>query len=382
MTRRVVARTAAIPLAVMAILGLVAGPSVAQDASGVPTGPPAATPLAVPPEVPAGDGTGVRFTTELGDILIGVFTESSPVAATNFVDLARSGYYDGTPFHRVVPGFVIQGGSPDGTGNGGPGYTIPDEPVVGSYGRGIVAMARTRVPDSQGSQFFIVLDDSARGALDSARTYAIIGRVLEGMEVVDAIAAMPNQPGDDTPVDPVLITDTAIETVEMPVEVAPTPTPATDDPELMARVPSTVGGSPLAPTSISGFGLTSEFGAGDPLVVVLQEYATERGHGLEDLSLVVAGVDLANGQPVDLTGIRLRGTTPTADDVQALARIVSSSAAPIASPFPMAGHDGFMIIDSASPVPVAAIIAGDTVWLIRTADTAARDELVTVLAGP
>jgi peptidyl-prolyl cis-trans isomerase B (cyclophilin B) len=91
-----------------------------------------------------------------------------------------------------VPGFVIQGGDPKGDGTGGPGYTIKDEPVVGTYGRGTEAMARSSAPDSQGSQSFIVLDDAAHDALDLYRTYDIIGTVTDGMGVVDAIAAMPN----------------------------------------------------------------------------------------------------------------------------------------------------------------------------------------------
>ena len=91
-----------------------------------------------------------------------------------------------------MPDFVIQGGDPEGTGRGGPGYTIPDETVVGQYGRGVVAMARTPQPDSQGSQFFIVLDDGARPALEQYRTYVIFGEVVSGMDVVDQIAAMPN----------------------------------------------------------------------------------------------------------------------------------------------------------------------------------------------
>jgi cyclophilin family peptidyl-prolyl cis-trans isomerase len=114
------------------------------------------------------------------------------VAAENFVNLAEYGYYDGVIFHRIVPGFVIQGGDPTGTGTGHPGYRIPDEPVVGKYGRGIVAMARSSQPNSQGSQFFIVVDDGAERALESARTYAIFGRVTSGMDVVDKIVTAPN----------------------------------------------------------------------------------------------------------------------------------------------------------------------------------------------
>ncbi|MDQ3408217.1 MAG: peptidylprolyl isomerase [Chloroflexota bacterium] len=170
---------------------------LATDAapSGQTTGglaPPAATPLAEPPAGPASDGTSATISTELGDIVIELYTDSAPVATENFINLAEAGYYEGVVFHRLVPGFVIQGGDPTGSGMGGPGYTIPDEPVVGQYGRGTVAMARTQAPDSQGSQFFIVLDDEAEEALESARTYTIFGEVIEGMDVVDAIAATPN----------------------------------------------------------------------------------------------------------------------------------------------------------------------------------------------
>ncbi len=155
-------------------------------------GPPNATPLASPPAEPASSGVTATITTKLGTIVIQVYDQSAPVAATNFLNLAQAGFYNGVTFHRLVPGFVIQGGDPLGTGLGGPGYSIQDEPVVGTYGRGIVAMARTGAPNSAGSQFFIVLDDAARPALDKYRTYVIFGKVTSGMDVVDAIAAMPN----------------------------------------------------------------------------------------------------------------------------------------------------------------------------------------------
>ncbi len=102
----------------------------------------------------------------------------SPIAAGNFVALAECGYYDGVVFHRVVPGFVIQGGDPTGTGTGGPGYTISDEPVTTHYARGTVAMARTR-SRLGGSQFFIVLADEARAPLAQANTYEIFGSVAQ-----------------------------------------------------------------------------------------------------------------------------------------------------------------------------------------------------------
>ncbi len=134
------------------------------------------------------------------------------MATQNFINLAEARYYDGVVFHRLVPGFVIQGGDPTGTGRGGPGYTIQDEPVVGTYARGVVAMARTAEPDSQGSQFFIVLDDAAEEALESFRTYVIFGEVTQGMDVADAIAATPNagQQGGNQALEPVAMDSVTI----------------------------------------------------------------------------------------------------------------------------------------------------------------------------
>ena len=169
-----------------------------EQASPRPTvSVPKATALASPPSEPASDGTTATIVTELGDVTIELFSASAPVAATNFVNLAEAGFYQCVVFHRLVPGFVIQGGDPSGDGTGGPGYEIQDEPVVGTYARGIVAMARTQRPNSQGSQFFIVLDDAAEPALERYRTYVIFGRVTNGMDVVDRIAAMPNS-GEQT----------------------------------------------------------------------------------------------------------------------------------------------------------------------------------------
>jgi cyclophilin family peptidyl-prolyl cis-trans isomerase len=219
-----------------------AAPVAAQDEAPAP---PQATPNPVAMEVPSGDGTAVRLTTEEGDVVIGLFNESAPVASENFLNLATSGFYDGVGFHRVVPGFVVQGGDPDGTGSGGPGYTIEDEEVVGEYGRGIVAMARTPQPNSQGSQFFFVLDDSAKGALESARTYAIFGRVIEGMDVVDRIVEA--RPPSDQIEDPVKILSATVEQVELPPEPTPAPPTASEmaATELAALVPSEVLGYPI-----------------------------------------------------------------------------------------------------------------------------------------
>ena len=219
-------------------------PTPAPEAPGTAPAlaPPQATPNPVAFETPTGDGTGVRLTTDLGDIVIGLFTESAPVASENFLNLAGSGYYDGVGFHRVVPGFVLQGGDPEGTGAGGPGYTIADEEVVGEYGRGIVAMARTPEPNSQGSQFFVVLDDEAKRSLDAARTYAIFGRVVEGMDVVDAIVARgPGLRPDRGPrAHPV---GHASSRCELPAEPTPAPPTAAElaAADLAAKLPESVG---------------------------------------------------------------------------------------------------------------------------------------------
>lgn len=127
-----------------------------------------------------------QLDTNQGGITIELLAERSPQTVNNFVFLARDGYYDGVIFHRVVPGFVIQGGDPTGTGRGGPGYKFRDElEGDGTYRRGTVAMANAG-PHTNGSQFFICLED-----VGLSHSYTIFGRVTEGMETVDAIAAVP-----------------------------------------------------------------------------------------------------------------------------------------------------------------------------------------------
>jgi cyclophilin family peptidyl-prolyl cis-trans isomerase len=143
--------------------------------------------------------------TTKGDIDVQVFADDAPKAANNFVDLARKGFYDGVIFHRVVPGFVVQGGDPTGTGTGGPGYKFEDEPFKGDYDRGTLAMANAG-PNTNGSQFFICLADLG-GKLP--KNYTIFGRVTKGMDVVDAIAADPIG-GNDRPKEPVSMTSVEI----------------------------------------------------------------------------------------------------------------------------------------------------------------------------
>jgi len=129
--------------------------------------------------------------TNLGDITIEFDAAHAPLTVNNFVHLARDGYYDGVIFHRVVPGFVIQGGDPTGTGRGGPGYKFRDElEGAGDYSRGTVAMANAG-PNTNGSQFFICLED-----VGLPHAYTIFGQVSEGMDVVDAIATTPTDQSD------------------------------------------------------------------------------------------------------------------------------------------------------------------------------------------
>ncbi len=141
-----------------------------------------------PPELtidPTGSYSATLHTNH-GEITIDFFADRSPNTVNNFLFLAGEGFYDGVIFHRVVPGFVIQGGDPTGTGTGGPGYRFSDEvDGPGAYRRGTVAMANAG-PNTNGSQFFICLDD-----VGLPHAYTIFGTVTSGMDAVDAIAAAP-----------------------------------------------------------------------------------------------------------------------------------------------------------------------------------------------
>ena len=126
-----------------------------------------------------------------GRIVAELYPEYAPNTVANFVTLAQSGFYDGLIFHRVIPGFMIQGGDPQGTGMGGPGYTIKGEFAGNGFrqntlkhSRGVLSMARTMMPNSAGSQFFIMHADAPH--LDGQ--YAAFGKVTDGLETVDAIA--------------------------------------------------------------------------------------------------------------------------------------------------------------------------------------------------
>ena len=141
----------------------------------------------------------VTIETNLGKILFKLMPELAPETVRNFVKLAKDGFYNGTLFHRVIPGFMIQGGDPNtktsnksSWGMGGPGYTIKAEFNSRSHLRGIVSMARSQDPDSAGSQFFIVTDDST--FLD--RQYTVFGEVIEGMGVADKIVNLQRDEND------------------------------------------------------------------------------------------------------------------------------------------------------------------------------------------
>jgi len=156
----------------------------------------------------------ITLKTNKGDIKIELFMDKAPITAGNFLKLAREGFYDGTKFHRVIAGFMIQGGDPNSKsddttsyGRGGPGYTIEDEFVAGlSNVRGTISMANSG-PNSGGSQFFINLVDNTNLDFDKdplTSQHPVFGKIIEGIEVVDAIAATPTGP-NNVPAEPVVI---------------------------------------------------------------------------------------------------------------------------------------------------------------------------------
>ena len=159
--------------------------------------------------------TRATIATDLGTIEIDLFTQAAPKAAQNFIDLAKKGFYDDVVFHRVIPGFVIQGG--DGqygkkssldrgrVGTGGPGYKFEDEPVKGEYQRGSLAMANAG-PNTNGSQFFIC---TAYLAGKLPKNYTLFGQVTRGLDVVDKIVSAPRD-AKDLPHEPVAMTKVTI----------------------------------------------------------------------------------------------------------------------------------------------------------------------------
>lgn len=157
-----------------------------------------------------GKMTTATLKTNKGDIKIEFYENDAPNTVNNFLTLAKKDYYDGVIFHRVIKGFMIQGGDPTGTGSGGPGYKFADElnPATESYKngykRGTVAMANAG-PNTNGSQFFIMHSD-----YPLPNAYTIFGKVVSGMEVVDAIAETATGPGD-RPLEEIVIKDVVVE---------------------------------------------------------------------------------------------------------------------------------------------------------------------------
>ena len=156
----------------------------------------------------------VTITMENGDVMKAeLYPEIAPNTVNNFISLVKKGFYDGLIFHRVINGFMIQGGCPDGTGMGGPGYSIKGEFAMNGvrndlkHTRGVLSMARSMMPDSAGSQFFIMHKDAPH--LDGQ--YAAFGKVIEGLDVVDRIACVDTDYGD-MPLTPVVMTKVSVDT--------------------------------------------------------------------------------------------------------------------------------------------------------------------------
>ena len=165
---------------------------------------------ATAPEDPLEDGTTYRLVVETncGSFTITLDQTSAPETTASLVALARDGFFDGTSFHRVVPGFVIQGGDPTGTGTGGPGYqTVDPPPQDTAYTRGVVAMAKTGAepPGTSGSQFFVVTGPDAGLPPD----YAVVGTVTAGLDTVEAIDGL--GAGDGPPSMPVVVEKVTVE---------------------------------------------------------------------------------------------------------------------------------------------------------------------------
>lgn len=155
-------------------------------------------------------------------IKLELYPDVAPITVENFEKLVKQGFYDGLIFHRVISGFMIQGGCPDGTGMGGPGYSIKGEFASNGFKnplkhkRGVISMARSMRPDSAGSQFFIMHQDAPH--LDGQ--YAAFGRVVEGMDIVDEIASVPTDFRDRPKIDMVIKSVTlADEPVEEPERI-------------------------------------------------------------------------------------------------------------------------------------------------------------------
>ena len=159
----------------------------------------------------------VIFELENGEVMKGeLYHDKAPNTVNNFISLANSGYYDGLTFHRVIPGFMIQGGCPNGTGMGGPGYQIRGEFAGNGFEKndlkhtlGVLSMARAMHPDSAGSQFFIMVD----AALHLDGQYAAFGKITENVEAAVAVSRVPRNMMNDKPTKPQVIKSVRVDTL-------------------------------------------------------------------------------------------------------------------------------------------------------------------------
>jgi cyclophilin family peptidyl-prolyl cis-trans isomerase len=182
------------------------GPGPAVDSCEVEIQDPAKAPELQP--LDPDSKPRIEFVTTHGDFTVEIDPVSAPCNGDSMVDLASDGFFDDTRFHRIVPGFIIQGGDPTATGNGGSGYTTIDAPKPGTaYTKGVVAMAKSTFeqPGSGGSQFFIVTADDAQLPPD----YAVVGKVVEGLDVVEKIGKLGN-PQTEAPTERVVIKSTTV----------------------------------------------------------------------------------------------------------------------------------------------------------------------------
>ena len=190
--------------------GLRPTPSLAPTTAALPVPAGAPTPrMQFPSPPPMTIDTNKTYIatikTTMGDITVQLNAKDAPKTVNNFVFLAKQGFYNGTTFHRVIKGFVIQGGDPTGTGMGGPGYQFADEPVKGTYDIGSVAMANSG-PNTNGSQFFICEGDQCKTLPPK---YNLFGKVTAGIDVVHKIGSVPTD-ANDRPTQPVTITSIEI----------------------------------------------------------------------------------------------------------------------------------------------------------------------------
>jgi cyclophilin family peptidyl-prolyl cis-trans isomerase len=224
-------QTAAPPPATPTRPPAAAAPATVQVPSGLPPlAKPAASPSAAASpaaQVAPGPNAGKQFaaapamqidpskrytatlTTSLGTMKADLFPSDAPITVNNFVFLARQGFYEGLTFHRVISGFMAQGGDPTGAGAGGPGYKFNDEPVTRNYDRGTLAMANSG-PNTNGSQFFIV----QQVYNPPTKAYTIFGKLTDGLDTLDKIVTSPNGPGKggpNTPLTPITITSIKID---------------------------------------------------------------------------------------------------------------------------------------------------------------------------